>query len=196
MGELSENKPFETEVRFVIDDVKAFRNRVSDLDAKLLREYSFTDYYYVPKQETWDIQQKSIRIREWRQPELATAVWFTQQEVTEYKGVSFKRSEYEEGKVRLFEGELPKLHRILGDLGFKPSYTIDKKHGWVWEVHEHNLEFCLEEVADFGWTGEIELDGTDFDAILTSIAQHQELLGLRAEQLSGKPLAALVEERG
>jgi adenylate cyclase class IV len=37
--------PYECEVRFVIEDVGAFRARLAALGAQAIREYAFTDHY-------------------------------------------------------------------------------------------------------------------------------------------------------
>ncbi len=55
---------YECEIRYFIDDIKEFKNRLKKLNAKLLFPYEFTDYYYVPKNEKWDPIRKNLRIRE------------------------------------------------------------------------------------------------------------------------------------
>jgi predicted adenylyl cyclase CyaB len=194
MGQLSTNKPFETEVRFFIQDIDNFKKTVEQLGAELIREYSFTDYYFIPQNVKWNLDEKTLRIREWRQPQLPTAIWFTKQEIVNIDGFGFKRSLFPEGKVKLMEANKKECETVLTELGFVPLVTINKKHGWVWQVKSQVLEFCIEDVEDLGWSGEFELDGTDVAAIKSAIKKHQLALKLTDDQLSAKPIVSTVIE--
>ena len=189
-------KQFETEVRFFIQNIDEFKERIALVGGKLLNDFSFVDYYYAPKNKSWNPLNNSLRIREWRNSNKSTAVWLSKQVIETVDGLSFKRSLYPEGKIKLFEGELDYCKEILNDLGFEPICIIDKKQGFAWriDVGEQAFEFCTEEIDQLGWTGEFELDGTNTKAIKKLIQKYQELLGLSINQMSSKPMFVIWEE--
>lgn len=195
MGELSQIKPFEAEVRFLLDDVSAIKAKIEEHNLSCIREYAFADHYFTPTDTDWNPMEKTIRIRVWDDPALPTAVWLTKEEVIDQDGVQCKRSLYPEGKRKLFEGELEACKQVLADLGFKPLFTITKIQGSVWQDANQSIEFCIEETDLLGWTGEIEAVGTDLKVLEKTIARHQQFLGLRDEQLTYKSVAALVLEK-
>lgn len=194
MGDLTKNKLFESEVRFSIPNIAEFRKRVDALGASLVKEYAFTDCYFKPVTGLWNSLEKTIRIREWRLPEKPSVVYVTKQEVQHIGKFSFKKSVYPEGKRVLFIGNTHDCRVLLKDLGFAEAYQITKKHGWVWQDIEKELEFCAEETDIFGWSGEMEIEGTDINYIEQRIKRHQKYLGITDEQLSYKPVAILIEE--
>ena len=195
MGDLTGSKNFESEVRFLIPNIDKFLKRVEDLKLKLIRKYSFTDYYFKPNFGPWDSLKQSLRIRVWRQPKRETAIYLTSQEVKQTGKYSFKRSLYPEGKRILFTGLEEKCREVLDDLGFKQVYKIEKKQGLVWQDLKKGLEFCAEETDLFGWTGEIELEGINFAEIKKILARHQQLLQLTDEQITFKSVALIIEEK-
>ncbi len=195
MGNLTQNKPFETEVRFSIPDINIFRQLVDSLNLKVIKEYAFTDHYYKPVSGAWNSLEKTVRIRVWEKPHLATAIYLTKDEVKHEDGFSFKRSLYPEGKKNIFEGSLEECRQVLTDFGFREAYHIQKKQGYVWQDTDQELEFCAEETDLLGWTGEMEIDGSDLEYVKQRIAKHKQVLNLSDEQLSYKPLAVLIEER-
>ncbi len=195
MGDLTDNKPFETEVRFRIDDIAEFHKTVAKLNVKLIKEYAFTDHYFKPLVGEWNSLEKTLRIRDWRKPDLPTAIYLTKDEVRHEGGFSFKRSVYPEGKKTIFTGTFNECQQILHDLGFHEVYFIEKKQGFVWQDTVQELEFCAEETDVLGWTGEMEIDGSDLEYVKQRIAWHQEVLHLSDEQLSFKPLAVMIEDR-
>lgn len=194
MGDLSSTKSYETEVRFFISDIELFRQKVEALGCTLLNQYSFTDYYFKPKQGDWDLLTQSLRIREWQQPEKPTSLVITKQTIETVDGISFKKSVYPEGKLTLLQSNVGFCKQVAKDLGFEPLFTIKKKQGWVWESKEKQLEFCAEEVEGLGWTGEFELDGTDIEEVKVAVKRHQDLLEIDSANMSSKPLAVLFAE--
>lgn len=195
MGDLTQNKLFETEVRFSIPDIEKFRKIVNQNNLKLIKEYAFTDFYFKPTIGDWNSLEQTVRIRTWKKPDLETAIYLTKDEIRHEAGFAFKRSLYPEGKKILFKGSVAECKRVLEDLHFKLVYSIQKKQGFVWQNQEKELEFCAEETDVLGWTGEMEIDGTNLDYIKHRIANHMQVLQLEEEQLSYKPLAVLIEEK-
>ncbi len=195
MGDLTENKPFEVEVRFTIPDITHFKQVVSDLGCELVTEYAFTDHYYKPIKGEWNSLEKTIRIREWRKPSKSTVIYLAKEEIKESGSYFFKRSAYTEGKLSVLSGSIETCRTVLSDLGFQHAYSIEKKQGWVWKNSRYDLEFCAEETDLLGWSGEMEIDGTDFSYIEERIERHKHHLQLTDDQLSYKPMAVMIEER-
>src|SRR5207245_2342662 len=94
--------PFECEVRFLIDDVEAFRRRIATLGGRVRFEYAFTDHYYRPPGGAWDPRTRALRVREHHRPAQPSEVLLTWTDVVQVNGLSFKRSRFPEGKVRLY----------------------------------------------------------------------------------------------
>ncbi len=195
MGDLTENKLFEVEVRFSIPDIQHFRQIVVDLGCELIKEYSFTDHYYKPISGKWNSLERTVRIREWRTPIKPTVIYLAREEVKSVGDFSFKRSLYPEGKRVLFSGNVDVCREVLQDLGFQLAYSITKKQGWVWKNAQFDLEFCAEESDVLGWSGEMEIEGLDVDYIHERIKRHKKFLHLTDDQLSYKPMAVLLEEK-
>jgi len=195
MGDLTKNKLFESEVRFSIPNIDEFKKRVDDLGVALIKEYVFTDFYFKPVQGDWNSLEKTIRIREWVRPEKLPVVYLTKHEIQSIGKFSFKKSVYPEGKRVLFTGSVKDCRELLTDLDFQEAYQITKKQGWVWQDLERELEFCAEETDVFGWSGEMEIEGTDLNYIEQRIKRHQEYLGIADQDLSYKPVAILIEEQ-
>jgi adenylate cyclase class IV len=195
MGDLTKNKLFESEVRFSIPDIDEFKGRVEALRIKLIKEYAATDYYFKPVMGEWSSLEKTLRIREWKLPEKSPVVYLTKHEVQTIGKFSFKKSVYPEGKRVLFTGSVSDCRELVTDLGFEEAYRITKKQGWVWQDLDKELEFCAEETDVFGWSGEMEIEGTDLNYIEQRIKRHQECLGIADEHLSYKPVAILIEEQ-
>lgn len=195
MGELSQLKPYEAEVRFLIDDVGKIRRIIDQHQLNCIREYAFVDHYFQPIFQDWNPSTQTIRIREWSQPRLETAIWLTKEEVIIEDDIACKRSLYLEGKRKLFTGSILECREVLGDIACKPWFTIVKNRGSVWQSDDTQIEFCIEETDLLGWTGEIEVEGTHIGLIQETITRHQELLELSDDQLTYKSIAALVAEK-
>lgn len=195
MSDSVSKKSYEVEVRFSIDDIDTFKKIVSDLGCQLVKEYSFTDYYYKPVLGHWNSLEKTIRIRDWHQVKKPSVIYLTKQEIKTDGNFTFKKSLYLEGKTSLFSGNLDQCREILKDLGFKQVYAIDKKQGFVWKDSVHDLEFCAEETDVLGWIGEMEIEGVDSEYIKERIERHKKFLQLQDSQLSYKPMAVLLEEK-
>lgn len=194
MGDLTQNKPFETEVRFSIPDIKAFLQIVDSLDLNLIKEYACIDYYFQPVVGHWNSLEKTVRIRVWEKSDLPTAIYMTKDEIRHDGDFSFKRSLYPEGKKIIFKGEQKDCQLVLNDLGFKEAYSVQKRQGYVWQSLQQELEFCAEETDLLGWTGEMEIDGSDLEYIKQRIDRHKKILNLKDDQLSYKPMAVMIEE--
>jgi len=106
--------PFECEVRFLIDDVEAFRRRIATLGGRVRFEYAFTDHYYRPVGGAWDPRTRALRVREHHRPQQSGEVLLTWIDLVQVSGLSFKRSTvcYGEGPpVHGHRGRVPRGRR-------------------------------------------------------------------------------------
>lgn len=119
MGDLTNKKPFEAEVRFFIPNINSLKKIVEKLGCELVSKYSFTDYYYEPKFIKWDNLHQTIRIREWHVPKKSTVIYLTKEEIVQRDGYMYKQSLYPEGKLCLFSGDISICREVLIDLDFE-----------------------------------------------------------------------------
>lgn len=154
--------PFESEIRFFIDNIDAFTTHLLSLGATKYYEYEFIDHYHTPAfgQEGWDSFEKNIRIREWIRPTTQSEILLARNECVSIDGYQFKRSVYESGKVTLFSGSHDEAINIITDLGFTPWVAIHKKHSHCWELPDGS-DVIVEYIDGLGWIGELELDGSE-----------------------------------
>ncbi|NQU07334.1 MAG: CYTH domain-containing protein, partial [Candidatus Abyssubacteria bacterium] len=152
---------FECEVRFTIEDIAAFKQRLEELGAELLFPYEFTDHYFRPRGGEWDLSEKNLRIRHWATPPEPTTVFFVKTEIVTIGDLQFKRALYPQGKVPLFSGSPEECRSLLDDLGFEPWFDVAKKDAAIWEVAKHGFKTVAEFIEGLGWTGELEFEGED-----------------------------------
>ncbi|MGD9129199.1 MAG: CYTH domain-containing protein [Candidatus Woesebacteria bacterium] len=190
----SENK-FECEVRFLIKDIKPILKKLQKLGASKILDYEFDDYYYQPVCKSWNLIEKTLRIRQWLEPARPTVVYITKNEVIEIEGLKFKRSLYEQGKVVLLKGRLDFCKEVLTDMGFELNFVVHKRKGQVWQVKEDDSEVILEYVENFGWTGELEFEGIDPFETKEKIQKTLQILGLDEHSVTHKPMSALFKEK-
>jgi len=126
--------PFGCEVRFPLDDVAAFHRRLEALGARVRLAYAFTDHYYQPPGAPWDPPARALRIREHTAPEAGAEVLLTRVEIARRGGLPVKRSQFPEGKVRLYAGRLSDCRRVVEGLGFSPWITGRKRDGRLFTV--------------------------------------------------------------
>src|SRR4030067_3205908 len=110
---------FECEVRFRVADIEALHRRRRARGAAVREPSAFTDHYYQPRGMRWDPRAQALRIRE-MSPEADSEILLSHVEMTSAEGLSFKRSRFAEGKVRLYAGPLDDCRRIDESLRFLP----------------------------------------------------------------------------
>jgi adenylate cyclase class IV len=186
--------PFECEVRFLIPDREAFERRLADRGARIRFRYAFADHYYRPSGGAWDSRTRALRIREHHQPTQSCEVLSTRTDLMHVDGLSFKRSRFPEGKVRLHAGTLEACRAIVDALGFVPWLTVRKTAGIFFEVPDLG-ELVIEEVEGIGWMGEVEVAGDDPTAAASAIRRKLDLLGVPPQAVLPDPLAAIVAAR-
>ncbi len=183
--------PFECEVRFLIDDVEAFRRRLATLGGRVRFEYAFTDHYYRPPGGAWDPRTRALRVREHHRPQQSSEVLLTWIDLVQVSGLSFKRSRFPEGKVRLYAGTADECRAVADGLGYEPWLVVRKKAGLFYEIPEAG-ELVAEQVDGVGWMCELEVEGQNPRAAAEAILRKLEALGVSAAAVIPEPLAALV----
>jgi adenylate cyclase class IV len=184
-------QPYECEVRFEIDDIKNFEDRLGRLGARIALPYEFTDHYYKPPAGHWDPVEKNIRIRQWIQPEKESTVYFVKLQVISVDGLQFKRSLYPEGKLPLFTGQLDTCQALLDDLGFEFWFSLRKEKARLWEVPQHGFFTAVEYIEGLGWTAELEFEGQDPQKAASSIRQALEALKIPGFKVTHNPISAI-----
>lgn len=183
--------PFECEVRFLIDDVEAFRRRIAALGGRVRFEYAFTDHYYRPPGGAWDPRTRALRVREHHRPAQPSEMLLTWIDLVQVSGLSFKRSRFPEGKVRLYTGTAEECRAVADGLGYEPWLVVRKKTGLFYEIPGVG-ELVAEQVDGVGWMCEVEVAGQNPGAAAEAIRRKLEALGVSADAVIPEPLAALV----
>ncbi len=181
----------------MIPDIKKFKKRLKELNAKLLFSYEFTDYYYKPKNsKPWDPQIQSLRLRKWIiGRKNGSEILFTKDETIRKDGIIFKKSVYPGGKILLFKGSLDRCKRFLNDLGFEEWFKIIKKDCRVFKILEYNFEIVYEYIETLGWTGEIEIECFDLRKVADDLKKILSILKIPKNKISFKSLGRLYAER-
>src|SRR2546430_5351559 len=183
--------PFECEVRFLIDDVEAFRRRIATLGGRVRFEYAFTDHYYRPPGGAWDPRTRALRVREHRRPAQPSEVLLTWTDVVQVNGLSFKRSRFPEGKVRLYAGSADECRTLAAGLGYDPWLVVRKIAGLFYDIPDVG-ELVAEQVDGIGWMCELEVEGQNPATAAGAILRKLGALGVPAEAVIPEPVAALV----
>ncbi|MAG08001.1 hypothetical protein CMO89_00870 [Candidatus Woesearchaeota archaeon] len=186
---------FECEVRFTIEDIKSFEDRLKELEAKLVYPYEFTDYYFRPVKEKWNLVEKNLRIREWKSPQKPTTIFFVKNEVISLGDIKFKRALYPDGKVALFSGELNICRSLLRDLGFEPWFSVRKENASMWDIPKYGFKTVAEHIEGLGWSGELEFEGEDPKKAKEEIEKALNALKIPKDLVSFKPISAIFAEK-
>ena len=184
-------QPYECEVRFEIDDIKNFEDRLGRLGARIALTYEFTDHYYKPTAGHWDPVEKNIRIRQWIQPEKESTVYFVKLQVISVDGLQFKRSLYSEGKLPLFTGTVETCRQLLDDLGFEFWFSLRKEKARLWEVPRYGFCTAVEYIEGLGWTAELEFEGKDPQKSCSAIQQALKLLKIPRQKVTHNPISVI-----
>lgn len=186
---------FECEVRFLIKDVNAYRERMKGLGGKLKYKYAFTDFYYRPEKQTWGPIRRILRIRHWGKPKDPTTIYFVKNEIVENKKLKFKRSVYPEGKLPLFSGSLKRCREILKDLGFIEWITIKKQKAEFWNIPKHKFNTVIEFIPGLGWSGELEESGTNIAKAYKKLSEQLKYLNIDIKQADFRPISVIYAEK-
>jgi len=187
-------QPYECEVRFKIENIEDFEATLARLGARIHLSYEFTDHYYRPAGTKWDPVEKSLRIREWIEPQRPTTIYFVKLEIISMQGVQFKRSLYPEGKLPLFTGPLDTCRTLLNDLGVEFWFALKKEKARLWEIPDHHFFTAVEYIEGLGWTAELEFDGKDLHKAAPAIQRALELLDIPQYLVTHKPISAIYLE--
>ncbi len=163
-------KPYEAEARFFV--TPDFKKKLESMGFKVVYSYSFEDVFYCPE-GGWDEEGKTLRIRDWGDK---CEVLFTKVKKFKFKDLEFKRSEYPEGKVKLYEGDRGACERLLKDLGFVECGRVKKDEGYI--MSDGEVEVALERIGD-KWVLEVEVEGENVDEAYKKMREIMGKLGLK-----------------
>jgi predicted adenylyl cyclase CyaB len=182
---------FECEVRLLNYNFDKLIKRIDELKGYKKLDYEFDDYYFEPISGDWS-EGRNLRVRQWLKPtDRPTAIYFSKNETQTIEGLSFKKSLYPDGKLQLYTGELETCFSILRDLNFQQKFKVEKRQGQVWVLPDHGFQIVLEYVNNFGWSGEVELDGANPSETKKEIDKILEALELTQENITFKAMSEL-----
>jgi len=173
----------ECEIRFLIENIKKFKEHLSTLDNFVVKEYSFTDHIFKPFNLTdkWINFEKIMRIRTWKRPLQKSEVLFSSITLEKVEDFIFKRAIFPNGKVNLFEGTHEEAAEIVKELDYEPWFEIEKTKGELIIVKDWDFSFVLEEIKNLGYSVEIEVWDDDFEKVKNRFAQILDILKLNKE---------------
>jgi adenylate cyclase class IV len=185
---------FECEVRYKIESIGDFEERLNRLGARIAYPYEFIDHYYKPAGTEWNPVEKNLRIREWISPRKTPIIYFVKLEIVSIGGLQFKRALYPEGKLPLFRGGLNICQSLLEDLGFEFCFSLRKEKAHLWEIPKHNFYTAVEHIEGLGWTGELEFEGKDPEKAKSAIEKALKVLHVPRRLVTHKPISAIYLE--
>ncbi len=194
-----EEEKFEFEIRFPINKIEEFTQRIKSLEGEVFRNYSFYDHIYIPlkvNKEEWDLIKKVLRIREWFKPEKMVEILFSKVSIIQEDNMKFKRSKYPQGKIKLFKGNLETAKMLLNDLGFHHWFTVKKLAGQLIKINRP-FEFvvAVEKIEKVGWMGEIEFWGKNSKEAKKSFKLIIDTLGISSKEIIFKTMPRIVAEK-
>jgi adenylate cyclase class IV len=188
-------KEFESEIRISIQDITKFTDILNNLKGKIVQKYKFTDHIYIPQNPSsdWNPRYKTMRIRQQFSPEQYSRILFTQNELVHGKLFQFKRSLYPQGKIELFKGDQKTAEAILRAWDYVPYFRIEKTDGNLYEIPQP-LKFIIavEEIAQFGYSAEIELWGEDILKIEDKFLTILSVLKISPDAANSNPLPYII----
>ena len=164
-------KPFEAEARFEVPG--NFLEKLINMGFEITLKYSFEDVFFSPR-GGWKEKGKLLRVRKWHDGRCE--VLFTRVEVIEVNGLSFKRSLYKEGKVKLYEGLGEECEALLKDMEFEECGRIKKEEGYL--LRKGDVEVALERING-RWLLEIEVEGRELEEARKNMERIMRLLNLK-----------------
>jgi adenylate cyclase class IV len=183
---------FESEIRILIKDVNPFKKTLTSLNAQIIKSYSFKDHCYKPKGVAWNLEEKIMRIREWKNK---SQLLFTKIKVLKFKDISFKQSFFPEGKLILYEGTLQEAQILLKEWNFDLWFIIEKEEGHLYNIKKpFDVTIALEKIKNLGYTAEIEFWGENVDEIYNKFQKSISLLKLNLKTITYKPLPQIYYE--
>lgn len=187
---------YEPEIRYVIDDYESLVKKLKKLGAKVVLRKVQIDHYYIPKaSKDWNLNNKSMRIREEVIPKRTPELLFSDVEIFSYKGFKIKKSKFKKGKLTLYKGDIKTCKNILGSLGFKPWFVINKDNCEFWYSKKVSTLLKLEHIKNLGWTAELQLTKENLNASLNELKRAIDLFEIPKSKLSYKPISVIYYEK-
>ena len=185
---------FECEVRYKVYDKNSLYGKFKKLGGKIIYPYFETDYYYIPKDKIWDPMKQNLRIRKWDDNKFPTSIYFSKFEFVEQEKLLFKKSIYEEGKIKLYEGNYENCKNILDDLGYKPWISIHKA-GDFWEFPKFDFTTAVEAIDNLGIYGELEVMEETSSFAKKELEKQMKLFDIKMEEIDFRPLSVIYNDK-
>jgi len=190
-------KGYELEIRITIKNINQFHKKLAELNAKAIYTYRFNDHIYIPKYtaSNWNLNRKTLRIREHLSPEILARILFTENDSISGKKIQFKQSKYIGGKLELFRGQLGVAQAILHSLDFRHLFTIEKTNGKLFEILEpRKFNVAVEKITHLGYSAEIELWGDEITIIEKNFLEIISLLDIPPNNVSSNSLPFIIAD--
>jgi len=183
----------------MIPNIHEFTNKLETLNATVRYSYEFTDHYYQPLMTTpWDPLTQTLRLRQWKKKgdeHVQCEILFTKIQILSHNGLLFKRAIYPQSKIQLVQDSFQTCQSILNDLGFKPWFRIEKRQCKLYEIPNPQFITNQEYIENLGWSGEIEVEGSNLDLSVSSLKTYLSILKINETLISYKPLARIYAEK-
>lgn len=190
-------KRFESEIRISFDDMDEFLQKLEKFNAKVIYYYKFNDHMYYPNNPTsnWNPNIKTMRIREHLLPDKVSRILFSENTIIAGEAFQFKQSKYPEGKIELYKGDQKTAEALLHAWDFKLHYKIEKKSGKLFEViRPQKFVIAVEEIAQLGYSAEIELWGEDLARIEKKFLDIISFLDIPMDSVTSNTLPYIMAE--
>lgn len=173
----AENSAPESEIRLIIHDIKSFKEFLRSKKVERIRRYKFTDRLYRPGRSDrgWtlkDLETKTMRLREWKEPDLKSQLLYSKVELIYEQGFRFKQSVFPGGKVNILVSDRQTIEEVLQDWNFQFWFEVEKEEGELLKISKENFILALEKIKDFGYTAEIEVHLENIPAIQESFKRN------------------------
>lgn len=141
----------EKEVRIHIDDIKAFRKKLKELGAVLVRRYSCIDYVCEPRKKHWNPHFVNLKIRHQVTGDRAGVIEMSLHKVRWTKGVKITTL----GFKAVLEIPKSRIKDFIDLMDFQKLTTYSRK-GEHYQIGDYH--FTLEKINHGGYLLEIETE--------------------------------------
>ncbi|MCP3682565.1 MAG: EamA family transporter [bacterium] len=167
-----------TEARAKIENYRLFRDKILLKGAKEKESYFFRDHIFVPKTDTWDINEEAIKVR--IKDGQATII---------YQAAAWKNKIKETLKGFRKEVKKATAFELMERWNFKELFSYSRV-GYVYQLGKYS--FVVEKIDKVGWVLEVEDEPQNINGLM-------RLLGLKKVKKTVPQLyenAAIREQKG
>ena len=176
------------EVRGLYKNPEKLKQLLNENDAVQIKEFNFSDDYFAPSPitENWRNGLTSIRVRKFQNE---TKLLFSKFEIFKKNDISFIKNKYIQ-KVVLIRNDKQQINDFIKSLNLIKIATLRRKSGKVYKINFsaiNNLEFTVEDIENYGLSGEIEIMRDIFNDV-AKMKSIKEFLTTFMETILTKPL--------